>query len=434
MIFRILLLVLMLISGSAIGQDEWVVTSLSPLPEPTAYNAICEVKINNQSKVYSFGGTTDVTDTSRIHQRVFRYSVVGNQWDTLEHVPDTIGKIGMRASFVKNRIYLIGGHALDTVNNEKLVSSNLHIFNPFLDTFEVNGANMPTPKTNHIQAVWRDSLIFVLGGADNEGNSIDNYFYNPSFDSWSVCSSLPENEFFKSEGGSGYILGDTIFYFGGKSGIFSPSARNFLRKGIINKDDPTEINWFFVEDVVGFDLYDVVASGHDKTVLFFGGASEIYNYTGQNNDGNNVDENERILHYSSSANQSTVFNLNEGFKGINGTAKIGGGNWIVAGGVNSFGVVKDKVFLLSNVGLSGIEESLQPPFFGLSEFDQYYSIKTENIGLVSVHDVLGRTLFQETKGLADIHVPKDNLKEGILIFVYDDQYSLPVSKKAILIK
>ena len=434
MVRNMLYLFVFLISGFAISQEEWVITNLQPLPEPTAYNVICEASINNVKRVYSFGGTSDVFDSSSVHQRTFRYSVEGNKWDTLEHIPDSTGKLGMRASFVKNRIYITGGHTLDTVNNERLVSRKTHVFNPFLDTFEVDGANIPTPKTNHIQAVWRDSLIFVLGGADNTENSINNYFYNPAFNTWASCTSLPENDFFRSEGGAGYILGDTIFYYGGQSGTFLPSAKSFLRKGVINKNDPTEIEWSFVDDVFGFRLYDVVASGHDKTVLFFGGAKEVYNYNGENNNGDNVAGNTQILHYRSSVDQSTIFDLNVFLKGINGAAKLGGGNWIVAGGIDSLGVVKDEVFLLSNVGLSGIEEALQPPFFDLLEFDEYFSVKTENIGIVSVYDVMGRTLFQKSKGLADIHIPKSRLKDGMLIFVYDDRHSLPVSKKVVLIK
>lgn len=434
MVARILYLLTLFIPIFSISQDGWVVTSLKPLPVPTAYNAVCEAKVETEKKIYSFGGVTDMSDSSSVHKRTFRYSVENDQWDTLEYIPDTTGRIGMRASFVKNRIYIIGGHALDTVNNGKVVSQSIHVFNPFLDTFEVDGASLPTPKTNHLQAVWRDSLIFVFGGIDNVGNSIDNYFYNPAFDTWSSCTSLPENNFFKSEGGAGYILGDTVFYYGGQSGEFVSSAKSFLRKGVINKNDPTEIEWSFVDDVFGFDLYDVVASGHDKTVFFLGGANEVYNYNGENINGDYVGGNNQILHYSSSADESTIFDLDVSLKGINGVAKIGGGNWIVAGGVDSLGVVKDKVFLLSNIGLSGIEEALQPPFFGLSEFDEYYTVKTENIGIVSVYDVLGRTLFQESKGLADIYISKSSLKKGILIFVYDDRYSLPVSKKVILIK
>ena len=434
MVRNMLYLFVFLISGFAISQEEWVITSLEPLPEPTSYNSICEASVNNDKRVYSFGGTSSIFDSSKVHQRTFCYSVESNHWDTLEHIPDTLAKLGMRASFVKNRIYIVGGHAFDTINNERIVSQRMHIFNPFLDTFEVDGANLPTPKTNHIQAVWRDSLIFVFGGADNIGNSIVNYFYNPAFDSWSSCTSLPENDFFKSEGGSGYILGDTIFYYGGKSGTFAPSAKSCLRKGGINKNDPTEIEWFFVDDVFGFDLYDVAASGHDKTIFFLGGSNEIYEYNGESNNGDIVAGNDQVLHYRSSTDETTILNLDIPFKGINGVAKIGGGNWIVAGGVDSLGVVKDQVFLLSNVGLSGIEEALQPPFFGLIESDEYYTVKTENIGIISVYDVLGRTLFQKSKGLADLKVSKSRLKEGMLIFVYDDRYSLPVSKKVVLIK
>lgn len=434
MIHKLLYLFVFFFSGFVLSQGDWVITNLAPLPEPTAYNAVCEATINNEKRVYSFGGTSDIIDSSSVHRRVFYYSVELNQWDTLEHVPDSIGKLGMRASFMNNRIYIVGGHAFDTINNEKIVSQSMHVFNPFLDTFEVDGANLPTPKTNHIQAVWRDSLIFVFGGADQTQNSVDNYFYNPAFDSWSSCTSLPENDFFKSEGGSGYILGDTIFYYGGQSGTFSPSAKSFLRKGIINKNDPTQIEWSFLEDISGFDLYNVVASGHDKTVFFFGGSGELYNFNGENEDGDLALGNEQIMHYRSSTDETTTFNLDISFKGINGIAKIGGGNWIVGGGVDSLGITQDQVYLLSNVELSGIEGALQPPFFGLLEFDEYYTVKTENIGIVSVYDIMGRTLFEANKGLADLHVPKSRLKEGMLIFVYDDRYSLPVSKKVVLIK
>ena len=421
-------------SINIIGQEGWTLTKLANLPKPTANNALTEALINNKKFVYSFGGISDSLYPQNIHQDVYKYEVSTNQWDSIVQIPDSLGKIGMGASFVDNKIYLIGGHYVDEDGNE-LTSNKVHVFNPFLDTFEVDAANLPTPTDNHVQSVWRDSLIYVITGWSNTENIPDVQIYNPSFNSWTMGTSLPDNDLYMAFGASGYILGDTIFYFGGVSGTTDFSATSHLRKGVINPDDPTDINWVYVGQVNGISSYRPACSGHKSTLFCFGGAPLAYNFNAIDyTDSSIVNPMSRIIMYNSDTDNFNFVNTTLSGMDYRGMAKLGGGNWLVAGGIDSLQQVSNRTILLHNKELSNIDEALQPPFFEVYEKDEHYLVLTENVGDISVFDISGRKLYHSRKHLADLKINKSYLESNILLFVYNDGSNVPVTRKVVLVK
>ena len=176
--------------ASSYSQDAWTWTRLADLPIPTANNALTEVYLSGQKFVYSFGGITTGLTHDSIHQRSFKYHVSSDEWTEVPSMPDTLGKIASAASFVNNKIYIIGGYHVDENGNE-YSSNKVHVFNPFLDTFEVDAANIPVPIDDHVQAVWRDSLIFVVTGWSNTTNVPDVQVFNPAFNSWIAATDVP---------------------------------------------------------------------------------------------------------------------------------------------------------------------------------------------------------------------------------------------------
>ncbi|HLV40903.1 MAG TPA: hypothetical protein VKY37_01395 [Brumimicrobium sp.] len=421
-----------LFAFGAYSQGNWKFTEVASLPIPTTNNAVCKALINKNKFLYSFGGITDSLHLSNIHQRVFKYDVSNDTWTETLDIPDTLGKIGSSASFVKNRIYIIGGkHILP--DSSEVHSKNVHVYNPFLDTFEINGSDLPIPVSDHVQSVWRDSLIFVVSGSNGIGTLPDVQIYNPSFNSWSIGNSTPNNSDYKSFGASGYIMADTIFYFGGATDGPNFETTNTFRKGVINKNDPTQINWSIVYSNPGNPIFKGACSGHNNTIFWVGGSKKAHNYGGtEMNTNAPVVPNQRVLEYS--VKDKLHFNqLNTPYSvmDLNGIAKLGGGNWMIAGGIDSLQQPSNRTLLIHNKTLSDIEKASQPPLLQVQESGDYYVIITENIGKVIVYDLTGRTLYNSDKQLADLYIPKSKLSNGILLFVYDDSINLPVHIKKI---
>ncbi|MCC5923783.1 MAG: hypothetical protein JJT77_08355, partial [Crocinitomicaceae bacterium] len=260
-----------------IAQGNWQYSSLAPMPMPLAHNAIVEGALGNQKLVYSFGGCTDSLKAADCSKKVFRYQVNTNQWSETEEIPDSLPVVGHRASYVQNRIFVIGGETVE--QNMGGVKQDVRIYNIFLDTFESNGANMPYPVAEHVQSVWRDSLIFVFGGWNGTEISNKIQVYNPFFNAWSVVGEMPSGNAFNVYGAGGYISGDTICIIGGISSQvgFQP---NVVRKGRILFEGGLDINWGTPFTTFEGTQYRPVASGHGNTVFTFAGNEEEYDIAG----------------------------------------------------------------------------------------------------------------------------------------------------------
>jgi hypothetical protein len=426
------LIIVFFLSQMLLAQGGWNWAELSSLPEPVANNALTEAHVGNKKYVYSFGGIGSALDMEAVTNKSFKYDVSNDQWLEIQSLPDTLGKMGAGASFVRNRVYVIGGYGFDQNSNE-VISNQVHVFNPFIDTFEVDGASLPIPVADHVQAVWRDSLIFVVTGW-GDGQTVPHVqIYNPAFNSWVSGESVPDNTFFSVHGGSGYILGDTLFYFGGAAGDPDVLARNHLRKGVIDPEDPSQITWTFSSDAEVEPLYKSVASGHDKTVFWFGGSEEAYEFDGLSyTSGQFADPAARVLQFNSrNGNYTDIQPTEIAAMDLRGIAKLGGGNWIVAGGIDSLGMVSDRTFLLNNPNLSFILQAKLPPFFEVERVNDFFKVETENVGRVFVYNTAGQLLFSARKQLADLYIPVHQLHAHFLLFVYDDGSNVPVSRKLV---
>jgi N-acetylneuraminic acid mutarotase len=423
---------ILIMTFGVFAQGNWEWTKVAPLPIASANNAVSKAIVNNNKFMYSFGGISDSLHSTSIHQRVFKYDISNNSWSEQEGVPDTLGKISSAASFVKNRIYLIGGKYVQA-NGTEVSSNNVHVYNPFLDTFEVNASPLPVPVHDHVQNVWRDSLIYVISGFSNTSTVPDVQIYNASFDSWTIGNSTPNNPQYKSFGASGYILGDTIYYFGGVTQDPGFQTTNHFRKGVIDADDPSQINWSIIYANPGDPIYRGACSGHNKTLFWIGGSKEAYSYNALGFNTNlPVISNHRVL--ENNLNYNAYFNYYDSpyyVMDLKGIAKLGGGNWMIAGGIDSLQQASDRTFLLHNTTLSDIENSKQPPFFKVGEANNHYVIITDNVGEIIVYDITGRILYKSNKQLADLYIPKSKLSNGILLFVYQDSVNLPVHIKKI---
>lgn len=283
---------------SSYGQ-LWQITPLAEAPERVTNNAVAEGFVNGVPYIYTFGGLDSTKLYTGIHLRSYRYNTMTNVWDTIAALPDTLGKIAAGANRVKDKIYIIGGYHV-YANGGEASSDKVHIYDVNSNTYLADGANIPVAIDDQVQAVWRDSLIYVITGWSNTGNVSAVQIYNPSSDNWQAGTSVGNNNTFRSFGASGAIVGDTIYYFGGASMAGSFNVQTYFRRGIINPANPSQITWSSFT-WMGMNGYRMAATTAFGKVFWLGGSDVTYNYNGISYNGTGgVSPNHRSLSYDRS--------------------------------------------------------------------------------------------------------------------------------------
>lgn len=356
---KIVAIVVFLISNTLLySQNMWTWESMSSLPEQTSNNAVVEAEVLGEKYIYSFGGIGAGKTHSTIHNRSYRMKVTDNVWESIPDIPGVPRKIAMGASYVKGKIYILGGYSVAPNGNEKSYDS-VHIYNPELNVFEPKGSAIPIPIDDHVQAVWRDSLIFVVTGWSNSGNKPDVMIYDPTFNSWQIGTSVPNDNTFKAFGASGSIVNDTIYYAGGASTESDFPAEPYLRKGVIDPLNPTNITWTQEENIIEGNLYRSAAITFQNSIFWIGGSSKSYNYNGVAYDGTGgVNPITSIFEYNAS-NKTWMNHLYQpkSIMDLRGIAKLSENEWIICGGMEENQVVSNNVYKITYnpIGLPNLE-------------------------------------------------------------------------------
>ncbi|MFK7787579.1 MAG: T9SS type A sorting domain-containing protein [Crocinitomicaceae bacterium] len=411
------LTVVLLTSFSTHAQFNWTWTELDTMPFRTANNAVCEAIVNGEEFVYSFGGIDTTKEYTGIHQRSFKYEVATDTWTEIAPLPDTLGKIAKGASFVNGKIYVIGGYHVFANGNE-ISSDRVHIYDPATDTYETDGAAIPVAIDDHVQAVYKDSLIFVVTGWSNNANKAEVQIYDTYLDQWQQATEVPNNNFFKAFGASGAIIGDTLYYHGGVSGSFAFAARKFMRKGYINPTDPTDVTWEQMEDAPGEAGYRAACSSAGNTIFWIGGAPVAYNYNGIAYDGSGgVDPSARVLHFSLHDYQyNDEVSEPYGVMDLRGIAKLSNNRWIICGGMDTNQVVSNRTFLLENPSVE-LDELSIPEGYEIAYQSNEVIIRTPELGVAFLYDASGREV-RAWKVKKNYSLNVDEFETGIYFFKY----------------
>ena len=403
------------LTGTVVGQWQW--TELSNMPFQTANNAVCEAIVNGNEYVYSFGGIDTTKNYAGIHQRSFKYDVTNDNWTEIDSLPDASGKIASGASFVKDRIYIFGGYHVLASQNE-ISSNKVHVYNPTTDLFEQDGTSIPIPIDDHVQCVYKDSLIYIVTGWSNTGNVPNVQIYDPSFDSWQVGTSTGGNAFYTSFGSSGHIIGDTLYYYGGAGGG-AFLAKKFMRKGFINPTNPTDITWTLMPDAPGLPSYRAACSGTENSVFWVGGSSVSYNFDGiAYNGSGGVAPSARVLTFNNVVNDfSDEFPQPYGVMDLRGIAKLSNNRWIIAGGMDSNQVVMNRTFLLENPSVGLNENSFQGYTVKYLEGEVIVTLSKESSG--QLIDMTGRVIkkFRTTSSFV---ISRTEFQTGIYRLIFDE--------------
>lgn len=248
------------------------------LKESVTNHAAASFKNQNTWYTYTFYGLDSTKRWTGVHSKVIKTNMETGRSEVITIIPDSLGRLASSASLIKNKIYIAGGYAVFRDGKEK--SSNyLFIFDPVTDSFK-NGKNIPLPIDDHVQAVWRDSLLYVISGWSDSVNVRAVQVYNPFSNEWLMASPLPDEKEAATFGGCGTIVGDTIYYLGGATfQKFYPPSHKFY-KGVINPSNPLRIQWMQAGNYPGEYRYRSVAFRSRNKIYFFGGSNETYNYNG----------------------------------------------------------------------------------------------------------------------------------------------------------
>jgi hypothetical protein len=351
--FRFLILFISIPCISA-AQGGWEWEELPSMPEPVSNNAVVEAFANDSLCVYSFTGISEGLEPSDIHLKSWRYNTVNQEWTQLPDVDDFRGKIAAGASTVGNIIYLIGGYYVFE-NFSEQSSEKVHRFDANANAWLEDGADIPVPIDDHVQAVWRDSLIFVITGWSQNTNVNDVQIYDPSQNVWAAGTPTPNSNDFEVFGASGAIIGDTIYYYGGtKISGFNFLATNEFRKGVINPENPTEIEWSLLPHDELPDGYRMASSFFNDELIWFGGAEVAYNFDGLAYSGGAVVQpHQEIRTYNTDSGEWTFFEDSPfAVMDLRGVAKVSEDEWIIAGGMTNDALVSNAVYKISRATVS----------------------------------------------------------------------------------
>ena len=237
--------------------NEWL--TFAPLPTTRAHQMTAFCVVNGEKKWYSFGGF-EVSGGSA-QNITLEYDVRTNTWTQKAPMP-TARAIG-RAAYVgkTGKIYVIGG--CQTFGTGLNV---VEIYDPENNSW-TTGASMPIGNHDFGIGVWRDSLIYVIGGGNWHTNSppiTSVYMYNPFTNTWSTCTPMPQP---MGTPGAG-IIGDTIVV---STGYQSSGATNITLIGTINPENPTQITWTTGPSCPGEVRYRAICGVYGDELFLVGG-------------------------------------------------------------------------------------------------------------------------------------------------------------------
>ena len=373
-----------LLSFSSFSQTAWTWTQKADMPFQIANNAVTHGEMGGNPYVFSFGGIDTTKIYSGINKRAFRYDVTNDVWDEIDTLPVVLPLIASSANTVKNKIYILGGYHVLSNGNETS-SDEVIIYDPETDTYEPNGTAIPVSIDDQSQCVWRDSLIYVITGWSNFGNVPDVQIYDPALDSWSEGTDISTDNTFRAFGSSGIIIGDTIFYHGGASMGLNFPARDELRKGVIDPNDPTQITWTLEESAAKTNYRSACVS-HGNNIFWIGGSETSYNYNGVAYNGTGGGEPVYSIARYDALNQNWYEGDGSpyGIMDLRGNGQVSSTSWIVCGGMEDGQEVSDQTYLLEYDPIVGGIADQQMPGFKIVNREIIFESSVQGVQLIAL--------------------------------------------------
>ena len=326
---------------------QLTITEVGTLPEPVSNNAVCEGFIDGVPYLFSFAGIDSTKIFSGTHLKSFRINLETGMSERIDDLPGDQGLLGTAASRIGNIIYIVGGYTVNS-NGTEVTSRKVRRYDIINNQFLSDAADLIVPTDDHVQAVWRDSLLYVVTGWSNNGNIRFTQIYDPTTDDWINGSLLPNDNNYTSFGASGTIIGDQIYYFGGARSTGNFPIQNFIRVGDIDPEDPSNVSWSIVTlEGENYDGYRTAATSVFNAAHWIGGSNNTYNYNGIAYDGSGgvPTSNQDIVFAENLLINRTVIDDDIPMD-LRGIAKVSDEVQYIAGGMLGNQKVSDKVFRL----------------------------------------------------------------------------------------
>lgn len=372
------------------------VTQIADLPMRTSNNSVVEAFIDGNPYVYSFAGIDESKIYSGIHKRAFRLDVNANEWKEIDPLPDDKGKIACSASRVGDIIYIIGGYHVASDGSETS-SANVHRYDIINEVYLPDGTDIPVPIDDQVQIV-NGHLIYVITGWSNTANKANVQIYDTVTDSWSEGTGLLNGNSYKAFGASGVIKDQVIYYYGGAQGSGFP-ARSELRKGVIDDNDPTVIEWSLITPDASEPSYRNAASTFGDYVGWLGGSSVSYNYDGVAYNGSGgVEPANRLYILNPDKDDEWVITEATLPMDLRSVAELNDREKIIVGGMTAGQSVTDEVLLITYEGSSSTEDMAAPQTViqifpnPAQDFIQLINEKGDALGRILVFDNQGRLM------------------------------------------
>lgn len=226
--------------------------------------------------VFSMLGIDSSLDIAGIHNRGFRWREGDEEWISLPDIPGP-GRLAANAIGLRGEPYLLGGYDVSAGGSETSHTS-LQRFNLQSGQWE-DLAPLPIPIDDAGVVAWRDRYIVVVSGWSNTGNVDAVQIYDVETEGWIEGTRFPGTPVF---GQAAAISGDEIVVIDGvRSGALGFNLVNQAWRGILDPDNPGDIEWSDLGEHLGPARYRAAAGASLAGALWFhGGTSEPYNFDG----------------------------------------------------------------------------------------------------------------------------------------------------------
>lgn len=321
-----------------------------PLPRPVSNNAVAAVEApDGDAAVFSFLGSGVGPGRGDLVTQAFRWDVGSDGWREVAGVPGP-GRLGAAAATVRGRIYLVGGYGVDGDGGE-VALGRVDVYDPGADTWSP-GAPLPVPVADAVSGVWRDSLVYLVGGRHDGRVEARVQVYDPARDTWAAATPIPGPPVF---GHAGAVARDAIVYVDGarpdpaaEAAGAAPDGEPVMEssawRGDIDPEEPTRITWQRLPGHPGPARFGGAAAAVGTRVVFVGGADRPWDREDGAGDGRP----------GSPVGGALVYDLVAGTWGrprgprlasMDHRGLVRAGGWLIlAGGMEEGGRVTDRVW------------------------------------------------------------------------------------------
>ncbi|MBL4651660.1 MAG: T9SS type A sorting domain-containing protein [Flavobacteriales bacterium] len=411
---------LIIVNSATAQRFSLQTTEMALMPEAVSNNAVCGGFVGTTPYVYSFCGIDTSKVYSGIHLKSFRYNTAADSWETIASVPDTMGKVAASANRVGDIIYVIGGYHVKSNGNE-ISSKSVHRYDTQNDIWLSDGTPIPIAIDDQVQAVYNDSLIYVITGWSNTNNVAAVQIYDTYNDSWQAGTPVPNVSTSRLFGGAGVITGNTIYYFGGaKNSSFT--ANSTLTIGEIDPSDPTIITW--TDTILDANLFGYRSACTEiwGEAIWLGGSDVTYNFNGiAYNGSGGVPPNNQYFSFGSDLVWDTVsVALPMDLRGIANTSLF---TKYLAGGMETNQQVSRETIKLEFTDLTGIfsntaknsQVKVYPnPSSETISFE--FENPTNEIVEFMLYNISGQLILQEKTTRDSLTVNSSKLVSGVYFY------------------